>query len=71
MIAYDARIKNKELWRAYVGSRGESNDLRQIFPVLVTALEPYIWKNTDREFRIFPSNKRLLKLQSIVHGAPE
>ncbi|MGY6276503.1 DUF4136 domain-containing protein [Methylomonas sp. MgM2] len=49
--AYDmtAYVQNKtpvQLWKISVQSQGLSNDLRLIFPYMVTAMQPYIGSNT-------------------------
>lgn len=35
-----------QLWKITVQSQGQSNDLRLVFPYLVTAMQPYIGTNT-------------------------
>lgn len=54
VIATDSH--NKVLWQATVQSRGYSEDMRLLFPVLIKALKPYVWKNTPYaiEFNISP-----------------
>jgi hypothetical protein len=36
----------KQLWKVNVQSQGQSNDLRLVFPYLVTAMQPYLATNT-------------------------
>lgn len=42
----------KEIWRLAVTSRGEADDLRLVFPVLIKAGTPYIGTNTGRIIRV-------------------
>lgn len=46
---YRQSKKITPLWRTTVASRGSSGDLRQVFPVLLTAAMPYIGANTGRQ----------------------
>jgi len=40
------------VWRTVVTSRGTSNDLREVFPVLVAASQPYISTNTGKQVKV-------------------
>ena len=46
MEAYLQNKTPKQLWKVYVQSQGLSNDLRLVFPYMVTAMQPYIGSNT-------------------------
>jgi len=45
------RASNKkfELWKTTITSRGSSDDLRQVFPVLIGAAVPHLGKNTGKK----------------------
>lgn len=46
MAAYLQQKPPIQLWKVSVQSRGQSNDLRLIFPYMVTAMQPYLGTNT-------------------------
>lgn len=49
---YKKSGKIKTLWKTTVTSEGVSNDLRRVFPVMVTAALPYIGSNTGQKVTI-------------------
>lgn len=53
LLAVDAKTylltgKIRELWRVSAASTGYSDDLRLVFPYIVTAAQPYLGKSTDK-----------------------
>ncbi|MCA1958793.1 MAG: hypothetical protein LDL14_09750, partial [Nitrospira sp.] len=55
--AYDLETYRKEkkfsqLWRATVTSTGSSDDLRRVFPILVTASKTHLGSNTGQKVRV-------------------
>ncbi len=52
---YKKNMGNKkphELWRTYITSRGSSDDLRQVFPVLIGASVSHIGGNTGKKITV-------------------
>jgi hypothetical protein len=51
--------KQVQLWNTTVTSTGSSGDLRQVFPILVSASVPYLATNTGRQVpvRLYESDK--------------
>jgi len=46
MAAYLAQQPAKQIWKISVRSQGQSNDLRLVFPYMVTAVQPYLGSNS-------------------------
>ncbi|MBI4209380.1 MAG: hypothetical protein HY538_06715 [Deltaproteobacteria bacterium] len=40
------------VWKTTVTSRGSSDDLRRVFPILVAAARPYIGTNTEHKIKV-------------------
>lgn len=55
------------LWRTTVTSTGSSGDLRQVFPILVTASKPYIGTNTGKKITIVitEDDQRVVEIKGI------
>lgn len=49
-----SRAANSEhqIWKTSITSRGYSDDLRRVFPVMVAASKPYLGKNTQNKIKV-------------------
>lgn len=56
------------LWETDIKSTGSSDDLREVFPVLVAAATPYIGENTGKSVRITLSDNS--KEVKFIKGMP-
>ncbi len=72
MLAFDLgeyrrTNKEKEIWKTTVTSAGSSDDLREIFPVLVAASRPYIATSTKRKVSVYlnENDKSVLEVKGI------
>lgn len=74
IVGYDLKIfkqteKQVQLWRTTATSTGSSGDLRQVFPILVSASIPYIASNTGKQVsvRLYENDKivRTVKGESV------
>jgi len=50
--AFRESNKQLELWRTTISSSGTSGDLRQVFPVLISAAIPYFATNTGKQVQV-------------------
>lgn len=60
MAAYLQQKTPVQLWKVSVQSRGQSNDLRLIFPYMVTAMQPYLGTNTGHMLTVIVDETNLL-----------
>jgi hypothetical protein len=76
--AFDNRLYQTEkkmacIWQIQVLSRGSSDDLRLVFPALVTAAVPHFGKSTEKQLRVTigPNSSRLrdIKVAAAPHPA--
>jgi len=58
-----------QLWKTTVISAGSSNDLRYVFPYLLTAMTPYMAKNTSHtiQVNIYDNDARALQYSQPKH----
>ncbi|MCK9605669.1 MAG: hypothetical protein M0R33_04365 [Methylomonas sp.] len=69
MAAYLQQKTPIQLWKVSVQSQGQSNDLRLIFPYMVTAMQPYLGTNTGHMLTVKVDETNLL-LKDISTGNP-
>lgn len=64
---YKKSGKIKTLWKTTVTSEGVSDDLRLVFPIMVTAAMPYIGSNTGHKvtIKLKENDESVLKLKGI------
>jgi hypothetical protein len=57
----------KQLWKTTVTSSGSSGDLRQVFPILVTASDQYIGTNTGKQVRLdlYENDSRVKQIKGL------
>lgn len=60
MAAYLQQKTPVQLWKVSVQSRGQSNDLRLIFPYMVAAMQPYLGTNTGHMLTVIVDETNLL-----------
>jgi hypothetical protein len=60
------------IWKTIVTSSGRSGDLREVFPVLVTASVPYIGTNTGKQIRvdIYENDNRVKQIKGLEIQKP-
>jgi hypothetical protein len=63
---YRTENKSVSVWRTEVMSRGESGDLRLVFPVLVVAAAPHFGRNTGQQIlmEIPESDERIQRMRA-------
>ena len=69
MAAHLQQQTPKQLWKVNVQSQGQSNDLRLVFPYLVTAMQPYLGMNTGHMQTVDIDESNSL-LRDIMLGNP-
>ncbi len=67
---YKRSRKFVEVWRTVVTSRGSSNDLRRVFPIMVAASLPYIGTNTGKQVKvtIMENSKAVTEVKGLKTG---
>lgn len=58
---------DQELWKTEIISTGSSNDLRKVFPALVTAATPYLGSNTGQKVlvELREDSKEILQIKGV------
>lgn len=63
--AFKDSNKQVQLWRTTITSTGSSGDLRQVFPILISAAVPYLASNTGKQVpvRLYESDEIVRKVK--------
>jgi hypothetical protein len=70
---YRATKKEAQVWQTTVTSTGSSNDLRRVFPIMVTATERYLGTNTGQKVKVvlYEDDPAVLETKGIKPEAKE
>ena len=52
LTEYEKSKKTNQLWKTIVTSRGSSDDLRRVFPIMVSASKPHIATNSGQQIDV-------------------
>lgn len=65
---YKKQKKYTQLWRTTATSRGESSDLRMVFPIIMAASKPYIATNTGRSVTVtlYEDDQAVVEIKGLV-----
>lgn len=69
-LAMQKKPELKQVWDASIVSRGSSDDLQKLFPVMLVAWHPYIGKNLMKResVEIYESDRRIEYLNAVVEA---
>lgn len=67
-LALQKKHELKQVWDTLIVSRGSSDDLQKLFPVMLVAWHPYIGKNLmeRKSLTIYESDRRIEYLNAVV-----